>query len=228
MLKNHKWSLILSSIAIILPILVGLCIWNILPDVIPTHFGIDGNPDSFASKAFAVFGLAGIMLAVHWICILCSVKLDPKSKNIVSSKAFNLVLWISPAICLVCYALMYLYALGVPVSVGFVLSIFMGLLFIIIGNYLPKCKQSYTMGIKLPWTLHDEENWNKTHRLGGFVWVIGGLVILATSFLANFWILLGVLVFMVAIPTIYSYVIYKKKKNAQDPESEENQDTKSE
>ena len=226
MIKKFKWPLILSSIAIILPVIVGLCIWNILPDAIPTHFGIDGNPDSFASKAFAVFGLAGIMLAVHWLCIICSVKLDPKSKNILSSKAFNLVLWISPAVCLICYALMYLYALGVPVSVGFILSLFMGLLFIIIGNYLPKCKQSYTMGIKLPWTLNDEENWNKTHRFGGFVWVIGGAVILATSFLANFWILIAVLVFMVALPTIYSYNLYRNSKATKPEEEQEKHEEK--
>ena len=128
---------------------------------------------------------------------------------------------------------MYLHALGVPVSVGFILSLFMGLLFIVIGNYLPKCKQSYTMGIKLPWTLNDEENWNKTHRFGGFVWVIGGLIILATSFLANFWILIAVLVFMVALPTIYSYSLYRKSKTTkteeievlkEDNKSEDNQD----
>lgn len=212
MIKKFKWPLILSSIAIILPMIVGVCIWNILPDVIPFHFDINGNPDSFASKPVAVFVFGGIMLAVHWLCILCSAKLDPKSKNIISSKAFSLVLWICPAVCLVCYALMYLHAFGVPVSVGFILSLFMGLLFIIIGNYLPKCKQSYTLGIKLPWTLNDEENWNKTHRFGGFVWVIGGVVILATSFLANFWILIGVLAFMVALPTVYSYLLFRKSK----------------
>ena len=233
MLKKFKWPLILSSVAIILPVIVGLCIWNILPDAIPIHFDINGNPDSYAGKAVAVFAFPAGMLALHWLCILCSMKLDPKSKNTISSKAFNLVIWITPLITLVLCAIIYLYALGVPVSVGFVVSLLMGSMFVLIGNYLPKCKQSYTMGIKLPWTLNDEENWNKTHRFGGFVWVIGGLVILATSFLANFWILLGVLVFMVALPTIYSYSLYRKSKTTkteeievikEDNKSEDNQD----
>ena len=87
----------------------------------------------------------------------------------------------------------------------------MGLLFIIIGNLLPKCRQSYTMGIKLPWTLNNEENWNKTHRFGGKVWVVGGVIIMATAFAGSFWILLGMLIVMMALPTVYSYCLYRKQ-----------------
>ena len=86
----------------------------------------------------------------------------------------------------------------------------MGALFVVIGNYLPKCKQSYTVGIKIPWTLNDEENWNKTHRLAGFLWVIGGVVIMATAFLGTFWLFFVVLIPMVIVPFVYSYSLYKK------------------
>ena len=67
------------------------------------------------------------------------------------------------------------------------------------------------MGIKLPWTLEDEENWNKTHRMAGFLWVIGGVVIMATAFLGAFWLFFVVLIPMVFVPTVYSYLLYKKK-----------------
>ena len=86
----------------------------------------------------------------------------------------------------------------------------MGLMFIIVGNLLPKCPQTYTMGIKLPWTLASEENWNKTHRFGGKLWVGGGILTMATAFLGSFWLLIGVLVVMVVAPTLYSYLYYRK------------------
>ena len=92
------------------------------------------------------------------------------------------------------------------------MPLFMGALFVIIGNYMPKCKQSYTIGIKIPWTLNDEENWNKTHRMAGFLWVIGGVVIMATAFLGTFQLLFVVLIPMVIIPFVYSYLLYKKNK----------------
>lgn len=109
--------------------------------------------------------------------------------------------------------MVYATALGHKISVEIIMPLFMGALFVVIGNYMPKCKQSYTLGIKLPWTLDDEENWNKTHRLAGFLWVIGGVVIMASAFLGKFWLFFVVLVPMVIIPTVYSYILYRNKKN---------------
>jgi uncharacterized membrane protein len=124
---------------------------------------------------------------------------------------FHLVLWICPVLSLVLNALVYTTALGCPLDVEIIMPLLVGLMFIIVGNLLPKCRQSYTMGIKLPWTLHNEENWNKTHRLGGKTWVIGGVITMATAFIGSFWILLGVLIVMVAVPTVYSYCLYRKQ-----------------
>ena len=83
---------------------------------------------------------------------------------------------------------------------------------ILIGNYLPKTKQSYTMGIKLPWTLHSEENWNRTHRMAGFLWVIGGtlMVLISLLHLWQVWMMLVIITVMVLVPTVYSYLLYKK------------------
>lgn len=89
----------------------------------------------------------------------------------------------------------------------------LGVMFIVIGNYLPKIKQNRTLGIKISWTLNNEENWNKTHRFGGKVWVIGGLMILFSVFLpstAMVLVMVCVIVAMVIIPTVYSYCIFKK------------------
>ena len=208
MLKKNKATLFLTSIVTLIPILIGLLLWDRLPQRVPSHWNIEGQVDSWSSKSFAVFAMPAILFGLHWVCILGSCA-DPKNKNY-PRKMFQLVLWICPVISLVISSMIYCVALGYALNIGIIMSLLVGLMFVIVGNLLPKCRQSYTMGIKLPWTLHSEENWNKTHRFGGKVWVIGGVLTLATAFLGNFWILLGILIVMVAAPTIYSYRHYRK------------------
>ena len=88
----------------------------------------------------------------------------------------------------------------------------MGLLLAIIGNWLPKCKQTYTLGIKLPWTLADENNWNRTHRFAGPVWVVCGMVIVLCGLIggAFLWVMVAAFLVMVLAPTVYSYLLFKR------------------
>ena len=90
------------------------------------------------------------------------------------------------------------------------MPIFLGLLFAIIGNYLPKCKQNYTIGIKIPWTLHSEENWNRTHRFAGRIWVAGGLIIMLTGFYGSFVIFFSVTLLIALVPILYSFLLHRK------------------
>ena len=210
MIKKNLPKLIITSLIILIPIVIGLILWDKLPDQVPVHWNMSGEVDDYATKTQAVFAKPLILVAFQWICVLVTL-LDPKKQNI-NDKMFTLVLWIIPIISLLCNSMVYATALGHKVSVEIIMPLFMGALFIIIGNYLPKCKQSYTMGIKLPWTLDDEENWNKTHRMAGFLWVIGGIVVMATAFLGAFWLFFIVLIPMVIVPTVYSYLLYKKSK----------------
>ena len=209
MIKKNLPKLIITSLVTLIPILIGLILWGRLPDQIPVHWDINGNADGYGTKAQAVFLMPLLLLAIHWVCAVVT-SLDPKKKNI-SDKAFALVLWLIPIISLVCNSMAFAAALGHNINVNVIMPLLMGALFIVIGNYLPKCKQSYTVGIKLPWTLEDEENWNKTHRLAGFIWVICGVIMMATALLNTFWILFVALVPMVIVPVIYSYSLYKKK-----------------
>jgi len=112
----------------------------------------------------------------------------------------------------------YAIAMGRDVNINFLAGIFLGIVFVLVGNYLPKCKQNYTIGIKIVWTLNDEENWNKTHRFAGKLWVIGGVVLLATVFIAfeNFvYVLLPVALIMVLVPILYSYLYDRKRQKAE-------------
>ena len=208
MLKKNLKLLILTSILTLLPILAGVVLWNQLPEQMPTHWNAAGEVDGWSSKPFAVFGLPLILLAAQWLCVLATTT-DPKRQNH-SEKIYHLVFWIIPVLSIVLHAVTYLTVLGVGVRIEMVMPIFMGLLFVIIGNYLPKCKQSYTIGIKIPWTLNNEENWNKTHRLAGWVWVIGGIAIMFTGFFGGVWVFLPISFAMVLAPIIYSYLLHRK------------------
>ena len=206
---KSKKTLIITSLICLLPMLVGALVYSRLPEQVATHFDLQGNPDGWSSRAFAVFGLPGILLAVN-LLIPFALQADPKHKNM-SGALVNIVIWTVPVVSLLCSGLTLGRALGYDLRIEVVLPVFMGVLFILIGNYLPKTKQSYTMGIKLPWTLASEENWNRTHRLGGFLWVIGGALFILMSFigwsLAAFLIILAL---MVLAPMVYSYLLYRK------------------
>ncbi len=211
MLKANRKTLIITSIVTILPVLIGIFCWDRLPDVMATHFGINNEANGFSSKAFAVFGLPAVLLAVLWLGAFVTSH-DPKKQNI-SPKMFTLMLWIAPVISLVVAATMYPVNLGYELDIAFFGELLLGLMFIIVGNYLPKARQNYTIGIKIPWTLANEENWNRTHRLAGFLWMICGAVMIVISlmrFVPAQW-LVGVFLIMVLVPCIYSYWLHVKK-----------------
>lgn len=209
MIKKNLKLLIITSIVILLPIVAGLILWDKLPAQIATHFDARGSADGFSSKAFAVFGFPVLLLAFHWICTI-GTSADPKSKNH-SDKILTLVLWICPVISLLFNSLIYAYAMEIPIDIGLVMTLFLGAVFIFIGNYLPKCKQNYTIGIKVLWTLNDEENWNYTHRISGKIWVAGGVIIMLTSFFRQIWIAVIIMLLIAVVPFAVSYLFYRKK-----------------
>ena len=212
MLKKYRKTLIVTSIITLLPMLAGVILWNKLPEQFPIHFNTAGEVDGWSSKAFGVFGLPLILVAFQWLCGLGSLKMDPKAENL-EGKVFSLVLWFIPVLSLVMNALVYCTALGVNMNVQIIMPLLIGLLMVIIGNWLPKCKQTYTLGIKLPWTLADETNWNRTHRFAGPIWVVCGMVIMVCGLIggAFLWVMVAAFVVMIAAPTVYSYLLFKGK-----------------
>jgi len=205
--KNWKL-LVITSVVILLPILAGLMLWNQLPQQMPSHWNAEGQVDGWSSKAFSVFGMPLILLAFQWLCVVAT-SADPKKENH-PGKILQLVFWIIPVLSAVLHVAIYAAALNKQVRMEVVMPVLIGLLFVIIGNYLPKCKQNYTIGIKIPWTLSSEENWNRTHRFSGRLWVVCGLVIMLTGFFGGFWIFFAIVLLMAAAPFIYSYALHRK------------------
>ena len=216
MLKKYRKTLIITTIITLLPILAGVILWNRLPEEMPMHFNAAGEVDGWASKAFGVFGMPVLLVAVQWLCAVGSLKMDPKARNL-NEKVMGLVLWLIPVLSVLMHALVYGTALGREMNVQIVIPLLMGLLFVIIGNWLPKCKQTYTLGIKIPWTLEDEDNWNRTHRFAGPVWVACGVIVMAGALIggAFLWVMLAALVVMIAAPVVYSYLLFSAKQKAE-------------
>ena len=207
-MKNNK-TLIWTSLVCLIPLVAGAVLYSRLPETVATHWDMSGAANGWSSRAFAAFGLPGILLAVN-LFVPFALRADPKRQNM-SPALVSVAQWTIPVVSLLGSGLTLARALGYQVRVERILPALIGVLFIIIGNFLPKTKQSYTMGIKLPWTLASEENWNRTHRLAGFLWVIGGVYFVVMSFFR--WSLAGFLIpvaLLGLIPTGYSYILYRR------------------
>ncbi len=213
MLKQNKLKVIISSVIILLPALFGLVFWDKLPEKLVTHWGADGNPDGSMVKGFAVFAIPLILLALHLIC-LAVASFDKKNKE-QSKKVVGLVFWIIPMVSLLCGTVTYSAAMGKEMNTVFFVFLLLAIMFIMIGNYLPKAKQNSTFGIKLYYTLHNEENWNKTHRFSGKLWFCAGILILISAFIPRsigMPVLFAVIIAVAVIPMLYSYLLYRRQK----------------
>ena len=188
MIAKYQKELIVSSIVILLPAFVSLWVPE-LP---------------------SLWLLCLSLLAGQWLCFLISAA-DPGNRGR-NEKPLRLVLWIMPILSLLCAGLFYALSAGISLSVGRITTLSLGLMFAAIGNYLPKCRRNYTIGIKVTWALASDENWNATHRFAGKVWVIGGVAVMLAALLPEGWnvfaAVLGAVVISV-IPTVYSYRYYK-------------------
>lgn len=210
-MKNKKL-LIITSLLTLLPIPVGLLLWDRFPEVMTVHWGITGQADGYGSPAFAVFGLPLILLLTHWLCVFLT-RLDKRNRDR-NQKIQNIVLWIIPIVGNLSCLGMYALALGWEFSPVAWTLVPMGILFAMLGNYMPKTKMNSTIGVKVPWTYSSEENWRVTHRFAGRVWVIGGLAMIPAGLLPNGWavtVMIVVIFVLAIVPIVYSWRFYKKE-----------------
>ena len=206
---KRKKMILLTSLLVFIPMIAGLLLWNRLPEELPVHFNAAGEADNWESKSFVVFLMPLFLWAIHLLTGFITLA-DPKKQNI-GDKMFLLILLIIPFTAVFVCILTYCSAFGIDFSVNMLGNLFLGIIFILIGNYLPKSRQNYTVGIKIPWTLSDAENWNKTHRFGGTIWLLCGIVLLINAFLDIIWIIPVTIGAATILPIAYSFLFYKKK-----------------
>lgn len=195
------------------PFIIGAAVYSRMPERMAVHWNGAGVPDNYAPRAFALFGIPGITLALN-VFAQVVIAHDPKRERLRHARALlGLVKWMLVLLPLFVQILMVAHVwMPGKLDVGMLCSLGIGLLLTAMGNYLPKCPPNYTVGIRLPWTLADEDNWKKTHRLGGYVMMAGGLLLTVTA-LTPWKAAAAVLVpAMVLIPCGYSFYLYKKSK----------------
>lgn len=205
---KNKSAVIVSLFVILLPMLVGVVLWNKLPDELAIHFNAEGAADTLCHKGFAVFAIPLFILTAQILCLFFSAH-DPKRQNI-GDKLYNIVIWICPICSVTSGLIIYLNAFQSDLPVISAAQAAVGLVVIIIGNYLPKCRQNYSLGIKLPWTLNNSDNWNSTHRFAGWVWIACGFVLVINAFFNIALISVMVIALVILLPLIYSFALHKR------------------
>lgn len=210
--KNMLKTWIVIAIALIIAI-VGILI---MPDTIPTHFGPSGEPDAWGTK-FTVLMYPGSLLLIALLAEPMK-KVDPKLENYERFNKYYYNFFFGFAIFFLVVEIANIaIALGASINVGSIICFTVGVLMFFVGNMMPKIKQNFFFGIKTPWALSDEENWFKTHRLGGKTFALGGIVMMICAFIpgeGKIWGLLVAIIVMTIIPLVYSFIIFKRKNNA--------------
>ncbi len=206
--KNMKKPWIVT----ILSLIIAVTSIFIMPDTIPTHFGPNGMPDAWGSKYFIFLYpvvLIGVMLLAEPF-----KGIDPKLQNYARFEKYYYNFFFGFALFFLAVELANIaIAMGIHINVGSVICLLTGILMFFLGNMMPKIKQNYFFGIKTPWALADEENWYKTHRLGGKIFAVGGILIMLGAFLPEelkVWTLVIALVPMVLVPYVYSAMLHKR------------------
>ena len=208
MWRQNKAKVIITSLATLLPSLIGLILWHKLPELVPIHFNFRGVVDDWAGRPVAVFALPGFFLACQIVCAVAMLH-DPRKEN-TGGKVISILLWVLPVTSIVTCMCIYATALNVQINIAVVCFSLLGVLHIVMGNILPKLRHNYTIGIRTSWTLASQENWHHTHRVAGWSMVITGVIILASALWMNTWLILILLTADVGIPIVYSFVYYKR------------------
>ena len=185
-MAEHKVKLLISSLVILLPAVVD---WQLL------------------------WECAGL-LAAHWICVLL-VFTDRRNREGQSKKAMGLIFWLMPVVSLLVAAVRMTAEQGTSgVRITLLITYFAyGLLFLVVGNYMPKIRQNRTMGVRVKWALASEANWNATHRFAGKVWVAAGLLCMISALLPGKTMMVAFIASIVlasVAPCVYSYRYYKQ------------------
>jgi uncharacterized membrane protein len=214
--SKYLKSTILIGIAI-LPLVYMAFVWGQIPQEVPIHFNDRMEPNGFVSKS-SLWMVIGTLCALAIFCyfLLSGInKLDPKrvSKDVpstINKLAVVSLIFITALNFLTLFSSVH----NEQKLMDKLLYPMLGLLFLLLGNYMYNIKPNYFAGFRLPWTLSNDYNWKKTHHLGGIVWFIGGIVITIISLLVPaskmgipFESLIGA---MVIIPVVYSFWLFKQ------------------
>jgi uncharacterized membrane protein len=203
-------------VIIVIPYIYLYTVWNSLPESVPTHFDLAGNPNDWSSKTSLIFIVGGLSIGMYILMVVIPF-LDPKKKiQQMGTNFYNLRFMLTLFFSILATYLIYIGKEGSIKNPKFLFG-FLGLLFAALGNYFQTVRPNYFIGIRTPWTLESEHTWKKTHRLGGRMWMAGGVLIALLAFIipdksifmTAFFI---IIIIMSLVPVVYSYFEFQKEK----------------
>jgi uncharacterized membrane protein len=204
----------LTLIITFIPLIVNLIAYPHIPDKVPVHWGITGDPNRYGSKMEQLTMSALPLVLFLFLNFLPSI--DPKKESYKKhDSAFSIINFVIILFLIILNITGLFSALGYNIQFQKVVPILMGILFIVLGNFMTQLRHNYFFGIRTPWTLASEYVWKKTHRFGGYVFVVIGLVPLSSLFIGpiGMYLFLGAMAIGIALILIYSYLIFKKDEN---------------
>ena len=205
--KKLLWPTVIG----LLPILMGLAVYSKLPEKMPIHWGLDGEPNGYATRLAGILILPLIMVVVN-VIVQFSLETAPKT----NLKLKKLMLWLLPILSVTFQSLTLSQALGYHLDIALITMVTVGIIFILLGNYIPKTSQNRVAGFRFPMTLSNPDNWQKTNRLGGMMLVISGIIMILGGVISTWYPIVAVLTFIVIlfliilVPLCYSIRLARK------------------
>ena len=203
---------LLPIVIILFVIIFSIFVYSSLPEQVPSHWNAQGEIDDWSSRSFTVWFYPSLVVGIYLLMVFVPL-IDPLKRNY---NSFRIPYYWLRTGFVIFFSALYLFtvwtALGGDLNVNYFILPLLSLLFILIGLFLPKVKKNYFVGIRTPWTLASEETWNKTHALGGKLFILVGLVSMLGFFLCDKAILLFMISIFAAIFAlfVYSYFIFKR------------------
>ena len=207
----------IGLVALLLAWVFSVWAYPELPERVATHWGVAGRVDGWSSRLVLVVlvPMIGLLLG---LLLLGLPMIDPRKKEVAQHAR---TYWTVVNTVLVFLALIQVmlvgYNLGWPVDIPFLVPVLIGVLFLLVGNLMPRMRPNWFMGIRTPWTLSSESVWRKTHRLGGYCFMAMGLLMILSGFLgtgATFPYVVGVAVVFGFVPVVYSYFVWRAEQEA--------------
>lgn len=198
-------------------LLAGLILAAIVDGPVPIHWDAQGKVDGYMEQPWGLLFLPGVMLGLFLIFQVIEF-ISPRGFRLAS---FSRVVGIFQNAVLFFLALVFaaqlLYTAGIDVAMGQLIMLGTGALFIVIGNFLGKTRKNFFIGIRTPWTLASDEVWIRTHRLGGWVFVACGVLLVCGSlFSASPLFVVSLVIGAALIPVVYSFIAYMKLEGFRD------------
>ena len=199
-----------SLFMVLVGVVLAIVFYGGLPDPVPSHWNMAGEIDGWMPKPWGVWLFPAINGGLFVLFMLLPV-ISPKGFRLDSARrAYDIVVFVLIAFMTVVQAMVYLGARGQGLAVDVAVPLMTGILFIVLGNYLGKFPKNFFVGIRTPWTLASDEVWNRTHRLGGWCFMLAGVLIAISAFTPSSPFMISAVVLAAGVPILYSLYLYRK------------------